>query len=90
MKLSELSKLYEFNLEDVESLVFEQEGHVGRILLMPYPSDPLHYQPDQEFNEDKYPYVTVELKDKEILDCKIGKYCWITSCPKATGCGVPS
>jgi adenylosuccinate synthase len=89
MKLAELAHLYDFKLEDVESLIFEQEGHVGRVRLIPPPTQPLHYHPDQQFNEDKYPYIIIELKNGEIIDAKIGYYSWVTSCPKATG-GVPS
>lgn len=89
MKLSELSKLYDFKLEDVESFVFEQEGHQGRVRLIPPPSDPLHHHPDQQtFNEQKYPYILIELKSGDIIDAKIGMYSWTTSCPIATG-GVP-
>lgn len=90
MKLSELSKLYDFRLEDVESFVFEQdEGHVGRVRLIPPPNQPLHYHPDQQFNEQKYPYILIELKSGEILDVKIGMYCWMTTCPKGSA-GVPT
>ena len=90
MKLGELAKLYDFNLEDVELIILEQEGHTNRVRFIPPPTTPNHYHPDQPFNEEIYPYIFIELKDRRTtIDCKVGKYCWMTSCPKATG-GVPS
>lgn len=88
MKLVELAKLYDFKLEDVELIILEQEGHVNRVRFIPPPSAPQTYHPDQSFNEIIYPYITLELKTGEILDCKVGMYSWMTSCPIATG-GVP-
>ena len=45
--------------------------------------------PNRQFIEIIYAYIFIELKTGETTDCKMGKYCWLTSCPKATG-GVPS
>jgi hypothetical protein len=88
MKLADLAKLYDFNLEDVELIILEQEYHTNRVRFIPPPTTPHQYHPNQPFNEEIYPYITIELKTGEILDCKVGRYCWMTSCPKATG-GVP-
>ena len=89
LKLSELAKLYDFDLDEVEMIVIEREGHVGRERIVPQSSAAPHHHPNQKFNEELYPYVTVELKNGDVLDCKIGKYSWITSCTKSSGCGVP-
>ena len=89
MKLGELARLYDFKLSDVDLIILEQEHHTNRIRFLAPPRTPHQYHPDQQFNELIYPYITVELKSKEILDCKIGNYCWMTSCPKATG-NLPS
>ena len=74
MKLSELSKQFEINLDDIETIILEQEGHTNRVRLIPAPTNPLHFHPDQHFDETKYPYITIELKNGDILDCKIGLY----------------
>ena len=88
MKLSELATTYEFKLDDVDTIILEQDGHAGRQRITPSVHLKWH-DPQHTFDETKYPYITVILKNGETLDCKIGCYSWVTSCPKATG-GVPS
>lgn len=88
MKLGELAKLYDFDLAQVEVIILEQEHHVNRVRFIPPPTAPLTYHSDQSFNEIIYPYVWIELKSGDIIDTKIARYSWQTTCPIATG-GVP-
>lgn len=74
MKLSELCQNFDINITDIETIILEQEGHVNRVKFIPPPSQPLQYHSEQRFNELIYPYITVELKNGDVLDLKIGRY----------------